>query len=60
MLMAMVVMAGILVLSSARSHIRSTGTAECRESKEDCGRKPQGEFSIWESLSRALMTSTQY
>lgn len=56
MLMIMVVMAGLLALSATRHHYRMVESVECAASKD----KTQGEFLIWESLSRTIMTSTQY
>lgn len=56
----MVVLAGLLVFATTRSS-KKTPPADCIQSqKECCEKKSQGDFIIWESLSRTVLVNLQY
>ena len=58
--LGMVVLAGLMVFATTRS-IKNTVIEDCAKSgKESCEGKTQGDFLIWESLSRTIMASIQY
>ena len=60
MLIAIVVAGGLLAL--AASHTAKALKSKCANAKagEECEEnKAQGEFIIWESLSRTIMTSVK-
>ncbi len=57
-LVAIVIAGGMLVL--AASHTGKTLKNQCASTGENCDEnKAQGEFIIWESLSRSIMTNVQ-
>jgi hypothetical protein len=59
-LIGMVILACLLVFATTQSP-KSTVTDECTKSqKEGCEKKTQGDFIIWESLGRTLLTNIQY
>jgi hypothetical protein len=56
----LVVLAGLMVFATTRS-IKNTVIENCASAdKENCEKKSQGDFLIWESLSRTIMTNIQY
>ena len=58
-LVVLVVAAGLLVF--AASH-KPMVPKTCKEAQDDCcdNNKAQGDFNIWESISRTLNTNVQY
>lgn len=59
-LIGMVILACLLVFATTHSP-EPSGSDNCTKSqKECCEKKTQGDFIIWESLGRTLMTNIQY
>jgi hypothetical protein len=59
MFFVMIIAGALMVTSASRSANKTTNT-ECSDSKEQCCEKRnQGEFIIWESLSRTIMATVQ-
>ena len=57
-LLIMVALAGMLVF--ATTHTKKTPVSEdCTNSKNECCKKPQSDFIIWE-LSRSILTNAQF
>jgi hypothetical protein len=58
--LGLVVLAGLMVFGTTRS-LKKTVIENCTSAdKEDCDKRTQGDFLIWESLSRTIMTHIQY
>ena len=62
-LLVMIVIAGLLVFAASHSpKIAATVESNCPEAEENSSNtnKAQGDFNIWESISRTLISSPQY
>lgn len=58
-LAAAIVCIGVVGLTSIRMHNKMAGSLQQTPSLED-GRKAAGEFMIWETLTRTIMSSTNF
>mgnify|MGYP001348815900 CR=1 FL=1 len=58
--LGLVVLAGLMVFATTHP-VKRTVTENCSSAdKENCEKMTQGDFLIWESLTRTIMTAIQY
>jgi hypothetical protein len=61
-MLTLIIITGLLVFAASRAPRTAAVENTCPESLENCSNtnKAQGDFMIWESISRTLMSNVQY
>jgi hypothetical protein len=56
----LVALAGLFVFATTHSASKKTESEECIKTHKECCNKSQGDFLIWESMSRAIVANAQF